>query len=82
MILMSHIPNLGMARDRQQRSTLKRSDNIHRQAKVNSARKLIYEQNYTVGSTAVEKLLKDESLVPTSVYSKYIHVLYIVLTLI
>jgi len=67
MILKVDMHNLGTAKDRQQRSSLKRSDNAHRQIRVSEARRLIYEKNYAVGSEVVEKLLKDESLVPTSV---------------
>lgn len=56
-----------MTRDRQQRSTLARVDNEDRKFKIAAARRLIYEKNYAVDSRALEKLLKDESLVPTSV---------------
>jgi hypothetical protein len=34
---------------------------------VNEARKLIYEKNYAVSSAPVERILKEQSWVPTSV---------------
>lgn len=61
------IQNLGMVRDRQQRLTLQRLDDQGRQYKIAKARHLIYKHNYAVDSSAVDKLLKPESLVPTSV---------------
>lgn len=56
-----------MTRDRQQRKTLRRVDSVDRRAKVATARSLIYENNYAVDSAGVERLLKEESLVPTAV---------------
>lgn len=50
-----------------QRLSLARVDNEDRKRKVQTARRIIYEKNYAVNSEAVEKLLKEESLVPTSV---------------
>jgi hypothetical protein len=57
---------MGMPRDRQQRETLVRNDE-KRLIHVGTARSLIYEQNLGVGSTAVERILKPQSWVPTSV---------------
>jgi hypothetical protein len=57
---------MGMPQDRQQRETLERNDD-RRRVMVSTARSLIYEQDYGVGSTAVEALLKPQSWVPTSV---------------
>ena len=67
VIPLSQVHNLGMPRDREQRVTMARVDNAHRQFKVSTARKLIYEKQYLVDSAAVEGLLKPESLVPTAV---------------
>jgi hypothetical protein len=64
---MSRIQNLGMLRDIKQRETLARVDDEARRRKVETARDIVYERNYAVDSTAVEALLKEESLVPTSV---------------
>jgi hypothetical protein len=64
---MSRFQNLGMVRDMQQRETLSRVDDEAKKSKVASARKIIYEKNYAVDSTAVEAHLKEQSLVPTAV---------------
>jgi hypothetical protein len=56
-----------MARDTAQRTAIVRVDNQTRQNKVYAARRLIYEKQYRVNAAAIEDLLKDESLVPTSV---------------
>ena len=53
-----------------QRVTLARVDDVNRRVRVAAAREIIYEKgkkNYTVHSAAVEKLLKEDSLVPTAV---------------
>jgi hypothetical protein len=47
-------------------------DDARRRSTVASARELIYEKNYAVDSQAVEKLLKAQSLVPTSVRGYHI----------
>lgn len=61
---------MGMPRDRTQRVTLGRDDE-RRRVMVSQARSLIYEQNYGVGSAPVERILKSQSWVPTSVSLKY-----------
>ncbi|KAG1857827.1 hypothetical protein F4604DRAFT_1931350 [Suillus subluteus] len=65
LIPIARLRNLGMSRDRQQHSTLARS-NASRNQPVATARSLVYEQNYGVDSTAVELLLKPESWVLNS----------------
>jgi hypothetical protein len=57
-------PQLG--HDREQK-TLARVDDQARMWKVNTARDIIYNRNFAVDTTAVEKMLKPESLVPTAV---------------
>lgn len=64
---MSRLQNLGKRLDMKQCLSLARVDNEDRKRKVQTARRIIYEKNYAVNSEAVEKLLKEESLVPTSV---------------
>ena len=64
---MSRVHNLGTSRDKKERDALARIDDCDRQSKVNTARAHIYDSNLGVTSTAVEGLLKDQSLVPTSV---------------
>jgi hypothetical protein len=60
---------LGMKSDRNARITKTRFDDQRRRDLISTARKAIYEQKFDVGSAAVERLLKPESLVPTSVSS-------------
>jgi hypothetical protein len=67
LIPLSHAHCFGMARDTAQRTTIVRVDNQTRQNKVYAARRLIYEKQYRVNAAAIEGLLKDESLVATSV---------------
>lgn len=50
-----------------ERSSLARVDDATRRARVESARSAIYEKNYAVNSNAVENLLREQSLVPTTV---------------
>lgn len=56
-----------MKNDMRQRVRLARTDDSERKAKVSSARRIIYEENYAVNSKPVELLLKGDSLVPVSV---------------
>ena len=72
LIPLNRVHNLGMARDRTQRVTLARVDNSQRRNKISTARTLIYEKNLQVNCTAVEDLLKEMSLVPTTVRAIYI----------
>jgi hypothetical protein len=64
---LSDAHKFGMAMDQKKRRTLARTDDRSRQIKVSSAWKLIYCNNYAVNSAPVESLLKETSLVPTSV---------------
>lgn len=66
-----------MKLDMKQRRTLARVDDESRRSKVDLARDIIYNKNFTVNSQHVESLLKEESLVPTAVSSAAIlpHVL-------
>src|ERR1700709_2669254 len=66
LIPKGRIQNMGRPRDRQQRETLARNDE-QRGIMVSSARSLIYEKDFAVGSAAVERILKPQSWVPTSV---------------
>ena len=56
-----------MALDMKQRKTLSRIDDRRRQNKIINARSIIYDKQFAVDSEAVEKILKEESLVPTLV---------------
>ena len=56
-----------MALDMKQRKTLSRIDDRRRQNKIINTRSIIYDKQFAVDSEAVEKILKEESLVPTLV---------------
>ncbi|KJA15704.1 hypothetical protein HYPSUDRAFT_148732 [Hypholoma sublateritium FD-334 SS-4] len=56
---------LGTTDDRNQRRDLARVGDQHYRAKITDARKIIYQNNRTVDSVMVQRLLKPESLVPT-----------------
>lgn len=65
-IAKTQLPGLGTVTDMKIRQEGIRVD-TQRQTKVAAARKLIYEDGYVVNSKRVDDLLKDESLVPTTV---------------
>jgi hypothetical protein len=50
-----------------ERASLARVDDDRRKDKISAARSIIYDKNYAVNSAAVENILKQQSLVPTSV---------------
>jgi hypothetical protein len=50
-----------------QRVSLARVDDHDRQRKINAARRLIFESGCAVDSTAVNNILKGQSLVPIAV---------------
>lgn len=64
---MDRVPNMGTRRDLSQRVSLARVDDVRRRSRLEAARKAIYEHNNTVDGAAIERLLKDDSLVPTAV---------------
>jgi hypothetical protein len=70
LIPLDRVHNLGMIRDMSQRKTLARVDDNYRRNKIAAARRIIYEKNYQVNSTAVENLLREESWVPNVVCSQ------------
>jgi hypothetical protein len=70
LIQLSHVHNMGTARDMKQRETHVRVDDENRRRKVDTAREIIYKKNYAVDSGPVEALLQEQSLVPTSVSAK------------
>ena len=67
LIPLDCVANMGRPRDMSQRVTLARVDDANRRHRVAAAREIIYEKNHAVNSTAVEKLLRENSLVPTAV---------------
>ncbi|KIJ64394.1 hypothetical protein HYDPIDRAFT_90003, partial [Hydnomerulius pinastri MD-312] len=74
LIPKSRIQHIATERDILQRKLLRRCDTKERREKVATARRLIYERQYTVDTAQVEALLKDESLVPTlNAFSERLH---------
>jgi hypothetical protein len=67
LVPMSSVHLLGTRRDRSARISLTRVDDNQRRSKISSARNLIYGKNYAVDSSAIQGLLKENSLVPTVV---------------
>ncbi|KJA27429.1 hypothetical protein HYPSUDRAFT_130944 [Hypholoma sublateritium FD-334 SS-4] len=55
----------GTKRDGKQRISLARVDDSRHQAKISSAREIIYQNKRPVSSVLVQRLLKPQSLVPT-----------------
>ena len=58
---------MGMKNDKKARTALARVDNKRYRNLVQVAREAIYRRNYYVQSTAIERMLKPQSLVPTLV---------------
>jgi hypothetical protein len=64
---------MGNPRDMTQRKTLLQVDDIKRCNHIQAACDLIYKKNYSVNSAPIERLLQEESVVPTMVcYFKFI----------
>lgn len=80
LIPKSRVQNLGSSLDIKQRKTLERKDDSSRQSKITISRSLIYDRGYGVRSNAVENLLKEHSLVPTSVHVHHCRIVVRVLT--
>ena len=64
---MEHVPEMGTPNDMRRRQQLVRTDDNSQQEKVLCAQELIYERNYAVNTLKIEELLRDQSLVPTTV---------------
>ena len=64
---MVRVPNMGMSRDLAQRVSLARVDDVDRRTRVQAARMAVYENNRPVNGAAIERLLNQDSLVPSFV---------------
>ena len=64
---MTNVPEMGMPNDMRRRQLLVRTDDDSQQKKVLHAWELIYERNYVVNTSKIKELLRDQSLVPTTV---------------
>ena len=67
LIPKSQIELVATSHDMLRRELLSRSDSKERKDKISLARNLIYQQNYAVDSAQVQRVLKNESLVPTTI---------------
>lgn len=68
-ISKKEISKLGSSEDRQKRQSSARVDDPRRRDNIVKARHLIYKENARVNSVAVERILKEASLVPNQVSS-------------
>ena len=59
---------MGMHQDMKQHVSLAWADDVKRRNLIRAAHEAIYLKNYAVDSDVVEKLLREESLVPTAVH--------------
>jgi hypothetical protein len=66
---------MGKVQDAKRRKALVRMDDEERRYKVNLARDFIYNRNFLVNSTVVERILKGQSLVPNIVSISYLSTL-------
>jgi hypothetical protein len=74
LIPLDRMAKMGRRRDMTQRQTLARTDDVKRRNRVETARELIYRKNYGISSKAVERLLQEDSLVPTAVCISFLAV--------
>ena len=64
---MDGIPNIGTTEDRKIHLEKPRVDSDECRARVDNARKKLYDEGYAVDGEIVDGFLKNESLVPTEV---------------
>ena len=67
LILLDHVPNMGMHRDMAQCMSLAQINNPEWCSHIKAAREIIYVKGFKTDSKAVEDLLQQDSLVPTAV---------------
>jgi hypothetical protein len=58
---------IGTKTDTKQRIRLARADSVQRRAKIESARKLLFDSGLSITNERIEYLLRPTSLVPTRV---------------
>lgn len=73
LIPLGRVHNLGMPKDKKDRTSHARVDTVYRQSLINASRTSIYKNDRPVNSKLVETRLKDHSYVPTRVKSVIIH---------
>lgn len=74
LIAKAAIPKLGTVRDFQHRIRWARHDDIRYRTKIGIARNIIYNKGFSLTGSALQNVLKTESLVPTRVGLS--HILY------
>ena len=67
LLPLDHMRNMGMCEDMMERESLAHVDDMGWHRRVGDAREAIYVENSAVDGTAVETLLKGDSLVPMAV---------------
>ena len=67
LIPKDHFLNMGVHQDLSQCVSLTCVDDVHQHSCLKAACEAIYERNNTVDGVAIERLLKDNSLVPMTV---------------
>jgi hypothetical protein len=67
LLLKSRIPRIGSNADEINRVKLARLDSNARRRKIETARRLIFDQGVNVSSKRIDNLLQSQSLVPTRV---------------
>lgn len=68
---MDRVPNMGMHRDKVQRVSLARINDVKRRGRVQAAHEAIYKKSFAIDSVGVENLLKEDSLVPAAVSAPF-----------
>ena len=71
-VSIDQIYTLGREDDRKRREDSRREDDDERRRKVDAARKSLYDNGYAITGDYVDGLLKDESLVPTKVFTIFL----------
>jgi len=74
LIPLTKVQNLGQVQDRKDQQSLACVDDGFRKRNVEMARDLIYEKGYVVNSVLVDRILKSQSLTPTTVSIKEFYV--------
>jgi len=77
LVQLDCVSNMGMPQDIKQYISLACVDDLKRHSHIKATLEAIYVENYTINSSAMETLLKEDSLVPTMV-SFFLSFFYVV----
>lgn len=75
LIAKAAIPKLGTVRDFRDRIRWARHDDIRYRTKIDIARNIIYNKGFSLTGSALQNVLKTESLVPTRVRLSHITII-------